>query len=678
MLLNILSNRSYNDITQYPVFPWILSNYTDPLKSEQVHISENNEKDNNNKEENISEDYSYRDLSLPMGMLTINEDCIKRKKNFLTTYKLTKQDENMAPYIFGCNYSNPTYVCNYLIRLFPFTQICIEIQGTGFDTPRRLFTSIEKSFKNATSASTDVREIIPEFFYFPEIFLNINYLNMGKLDKDNIVNDVVTPCSNNPFEFIYTMKNVLENEKVSYNINNWIDLIFGYKQNGKNAEKYYNILRDVCSKFNPEKDCEDEKELEQKINEICEMGINPIQLFKKPHPKREKHQKIKAFFYKNIYLQYFKAKENIEKINNNEYDNIKEMKQYYENEFKYFSRGEGGLSSFRILYEEDDEKFNENNANKSIYFIISGKKCLIPPSYKNFIQWDNNNSFYLVKYFKNIKYKFCIKHMWKYKIKLIKITKDGDYLIIGYNNGIIEKYKLIRIRGPKNKAEKDKMRTSDKIQKDKNYKNKIDNKENERNNSKEGLYNILFGSRNKKQSSNNQFYKNINLNNKKEEDNEEAKEKEDDLENSEDKNKDNDNDDVSFEKDNVLNILKEFSRVKTKKAKEKLQSNATSNSGGNGYAEDNEEAKRERMKYLSETYWEKLGNTISQKTYNVWKALDKSLTMYHDLLFERKQLVESVKDLNEKHGELQKLLTQYMNSDINKELIFPPHKSMKG
>ena len=174
----------------------------------------------------------------------------------------------------------------------------------------------------------------------------------------------------------------------------------------------------------------------------------------------------------------------------------------------------------------------------------------------------------------------------------------------------------------------------------------------------------------------NLFYKSNKVN-KKEEENEEAKEKEDDLENSEDK-KDNDNDDVSFEKDNVLNILKEFSRVKTKKAKEKLQSNVTSGTSGGGYAEDNEEAKRERMKYLSETYWEKLGNTISQKTYNVWKALDNSLTMYHDLLFERKQLVEQVKDLNEKHGELQKLLTQYMNSDINKELIFPPHKSIKG
>ena len=173
------------------------------------------------------------------------------------------------------------------------------------------------------------------------------------------------------------------------------------------------------------------------------------------------------------------------------------------------------------------------------------------------------------------------------------------------------------------------------------------------------------------------FYKSNKDNKKSVDENEENKEKDDESENSEDKQKDND--DISFEKDNVLNILKEFSRVKAKKAKEKLQSNATSGGSGGGYSvEDNEEAKRERMKYLSETYWEKLGNTISQKTYNVWKALDNSLTAYHDLLFERKQLVENVRDLNEKHAELQKLLTQYMNSDINKDLIFPPHKSLKG
>ena len=29
MWLNIFSNRSYNDISQYPVFPWILTQYED-------------------------------------------------------------------------------------------------------------------------------------------------------------------------------------------------------------------------------------------------------------------------------------------------------------------------------------------------------------------------------------------------------------------------------------------------------------------------------------------------------------------------------------------------------------------------------------------------------------------------------------------------------------------------
>lgn len=80
--------------------------------------------------------------------------------------------------------------------------------------------------------------------------------------------------------------------------------------------------------------------------------------------------------------------------------------------------------------------------------------------------------------------------------------------------------------------------------------------------------------------------------------------------------------------------------------------------------EDNEEIKKERMKYLSEIYWLKLGKIISEKTFNVWKALDKGLTNYHDLLFERKELVDDIKGLYDKNKELKKLLKQYMESDV--------------
>lgn len=91
----------------------------------------------------------------------------------------------------------------------------------------------------------------------------------------------------------------------------------------------------------------------------------------------------------------------------------------------------------------------------------------------------------------------------------------------------------------------------------------------------------------------------------------------------------------------------------------------------------NEEVKKERMKYLSEIYWIKLGKIISDKTFNVWKALDKGLTNYHDLLFERKHVLDGVKGLYEKNKELKKLLNQYMESDDNKALKIPPYQTIK-
>ncbi len=80
--------------------------------------------------------------------------------------------------------------------------------------------------------------------------------------------------------------------------------------------------------------------------------------------------------------------------------------------------------------------------------------------------------------------------------------------------------------------------------------------------------------------------------------------------------------------------------------------------------EDNIEVKKERMKFYSETYWNKLSKIISDKTFNVWKALEKGLINYHDMLFERKKLFEDVKEAQEKNRELKKLLNQYMESDV--------------
>ena len=310
MWLNIFSNRSYNDISQYPVFPWILSSYEDPLQVEQKKkltetkndsvatldtsfVSLNTTLQDFNEGDETIIDYLYRDLNSPMGMLELSEEGIKRKDLFMETYDTLKNEKdeetNIKPYIYGSNYSNPVYVCNYLMRLFPFTHISIELQGHGFDKPDRLFLSISNSFFNSTTQKTDVRELIPEFFYLPEMFLNINKLNMGILEDGKEVNDVLTPCNNNPYDFIMIMRSVLESNKISYSIQNWIDLIFGSKVRGKEAEAANNIFTEASYQENIDLNKVENKE---SYLRLVEFGLIPNQIMSKDCNKREKKSEV--------------------------------------------------------------------------------------------------------------------------------------------------------------------------------------------------------------------------------------------------------------------------------------------------------------------------------------------------------------------------------------------------
>ena len=71
MWLNIYSGRSFNDLTQYPVIPWIITDYT----SKELRIKE-----------------CHRNLSLPMGMVEINEKSLIRKETYIETYESLKND----------------------------------------------------------------------------------------------------------------------------------------------------------------------------------------------------------------------------------------------------------------------------------------------------------------------------------------------------------------------------------------------------------------------------------------------------------------------------------------------------------------------------------------------------------------------------------------------------------
>ena len=420
MILNTLSGRTYNNLAQYPVYPWILKDYY-------------------SKEIDLNESETYRDLSYP-----IYAQDKETRENLQLKYESFEENENK--YHCGSHYSNCGFVCYYLIRVKPFSNIAAEIQGNCFDTPDRLFFNIQKFY----IVQEKYQELIPEIFNLPELYININNYIYGKTTDNFQVLDVVLPpwATNSPRLFSKMNKKALESQFVSQHINDWIDLIFGYKRSGNEAEKFYNVLKDIFSNFEPKK--EEEEMVEAKINELCEMGIDPIQLFTKSHPKRERHQIMKAFFGRTNFVTNFQPREsdNYQIKNFHSSSKIKEIFSYYEKKNGILSHGEGGLSSFRMLYENDTTflkgKSNDNK-DTNIYFVVGEKKTLLPPSYKNFVEWGVKNIFSIVKPFKNIKYTFKIKHMKKFKINCIKISSDGKYIVLGYDNGAIEKYRLKKI-----------------------------------------------------------------------------------------------------------------------------------------------------------------------------------------------------------------------------------------
>jgi len=68
-------------------------------------------------------------------------------------------------------------VLHFLVRLPPFTQLFLDYQDSSFDIPDRTFHSMETTYRLSSYASTtDVKELIPEFFFLPEFLCNLEGL----------------------------------------------------------------------------------------------------------------------------------------------------------------------------------------------------------------------------------------------------------------------------------------------------------------------------------------------------------------------------------------------------------------------------------------------------------------------------------------------------------------------
>ncbi|XP_027504006.1 WD repeat- and FYVE domain-containing protein 4 [Corapipo altera] len=268
MYLNTLAGRSYNDYMQYPVFPWVLADYHSEIL-------------------NLTNPHTFRDLSKPMGAQTVERKC-----KFIQRFnEVEKSEGDLSVQCHYCtHYSSAIIVASYLVRMEPFTQTFCSLQGGNFDVADRMFHSVKSTWESASRDNmSDVRELIPEFFYLPEFLTNANHFELGCMQDGTVLGDVQLPpwAGGDPHKFILLHRQALESDYVSAHLHHWIDLIFGHKQHGSAAVEAVNTYHPYF--YGDKMDLNNIKDPLIKstiLGFISNFGQIPKQLFTKPHPSR--------------------------------------------------------------------------------------------------------------------------------------------------------------------------------------------------------------------------------------------------------------------------------------------------------------------------------------------------------------------------------------------------------
>ena len=266
LFINKYACRSYNDVNQYPVFPWLIL-------------------------------YGDKERDLRYTTVAQDEDSRMRLKEM---FEFSSQN---FPYHYTTHYSNASFLIYYLIRINPFTDNQITLQVDKFDVPDRQFNSLDE-IQKILSSTNQPREVIPEFFISTEFFYNYNYNFFGPKNNSNyVINDLVNKIGfKSPLDYVLNNEVLLESPKFKSQINFFFDNIFGVgqmggKENCNTFDKYsYQEMIDLNQKIrkfkNQKLSYEEIKEkIERKSNKIISFGQTPFKLLEDKHPQWKPEKK---------------------------------------------------------------------------------------------------------------------------------------------------------------------------------------------------------------------------------------------------------------------------------------------------------------------------------------------------------------------------------------------------
>eukprot|EP00271_Cylindrocystis_brebissonii_P020385 TRINITY_DN6725_c0_g2_i1.p1 TRINITY_DN6725_c0_g2~~TRINITY_DN6725_c0_g2_i1.p1 ORF type:complete len:926 (+),score=154.21 TRINITY_DN6725_c0_g2_i1:58-2835(+) len=288
MYLNREAGRSFNDLSQYPIFPWVIADFESSTLD-------------------LTKSETFRDLTRPIGALNAErlEGLRLRYGEMAEAYE--DWCESLAPdpppahvpglpsppYLYGCHFSTPGYVAFYRVRDQP--QLMLRLQNGKYDMPDRLFSSIPELWESVSSQSSDLKELIPEFYSSdPSFLLNASGLDLGSKQSGEQVGDVVLPpWASDVHDFLEKMQQALEAPSVSRKLQKWINLVFGCKQRGAAAMEADNLFHPltypehVAAALEALRGEEDGPVRDAIRAQMQEFGRMPKQLFDTLHPRKK-------------------------------------------------------------------------------------------------------------------------------------------------------------------------------------------------------------------------------------------------------------------------------------------------------------------------------------------------------------------------------------------------------
>ncbi|KAG9394912.1 hypothetical protein J8273_0119 [Carpediemonas membranifera] len=277
MGLNSVAGRSTKDLNNYPVMPWTLVDFADgPLPNLDRAVTPDRAGGWAKPEDTAL----FRDLARPMGA-----QGVEREQRFMERYRESVGADGQFHY--GTHYSSSGIVLYYLLRHEPFTAEFVRLQNGIFDHPDRLFHDIAETWQSAAFNNTaDVKEAVPELYYRSDIFLNPNRLQLGdRQHGQGTVDDIRLPSwAPVPWVLTLMLRRALESPYVRAALPAWIDLIFGFKQQGDAARAAVNLFHPLT--YEGSVDIESISDPVQRAGvaaQIQMFGQTARQLFKSAH-----------------------------------------------------------------------------------------------------------------------------------------------------------------------------------------------------------------------------------------------------------------------------------------------------------------------------------------------------------------------------------------------------------